>query len=118
MQEFPFVEALPKREKSKLSSLWDRFTEFQRQVERLGPPISPALAAALLGLSNQRVAQLIEAGRFQVVESPLGHRVITGNSFVEFCKLERKTGRPTLIDTDSTLRTFKRGLSSLKNNSK
>jgi len=118
MLEFPFVEALPKREKSKFATLWDRFLEFQRMVDEFGPPVQPALAAALLGVSSQRVHQLIDDGRLEVVISPLGHRVIKGKSFVEFCKLERKNGRPTLVDSASTSTLVKAGLSSLKNNSK
>ena|SRR5579864_1262414 len=112
--EFPFVEALPKREGKRTLSRWEVFKEFVDLCERKGPPIGTTLAAELLGVSKQRVYDFIKEGRLEVVEDPLGRSVITGNSFIEFCHQERKNGRPTLVESESFLSAAKRGIRSLK----
>lgn len=97
--DFPFVADLPKAEKKKVASLWDRYKEFAALVDKHGPPVQFSLAAKLLGVSTARVSELVADGRFELIESPDGKRVITGNSFVQFCKLERKNGRPTKVES-------------------
>lgn len=113
-KEFPFVEALPKREAKRALTLWEAFKEFLARCEEHGPLIQPSLAAELLGVSKQRVGQLMDDGRFQIIEDPRGTRLITGKSFVDFCHQERKSGRPTKLDTGSTVDLVRSGLVSLK----
>jgi hypothetical protein len=97
IKEFPFVGSLPKKEKSKLVCLWESVTLFKDMIDQNGPPVSYALAAKLLGLSRQRVAQIVASGRLKIITSPDGKSVITGNSLVEFARQERKEGRPSLM---------------------
>jgi excisionase family DNA binding protein len=96
--EFPFVQGLAKREKGKLLRAWDLFEELSRVVEQEGMLMPQAFAASALGVSRQRVYQLVEAGKLKAVMVG-SERFVTGNSVVDFAKSERKTGRPVkLID--------------------
>jgi len=96
--EFPFVAALPKREKSKVGKLWDRFQEASRVAEERGMFVPQIVAAKLLGISKQRVNQIVQDGRLETVDV-CGERFILEDSLVEFCKLERKSGRPVNLPT-------------------
>jgi excisionase family DNA binding protein len=91
VSEFPFVATLPKREKSKVAKLWDSFQEAGRIAEERGMFVAPFVVAKLLGVSKQRVHQLIESGRLETVDV-CGHRCVLEDSLVEFCKTERKSG--------------------------
>jgi hypothetical protein len=91
--EFPFVAELPKREKSKLGSLWDQFGLLKGLIDEKGAMVPPVLAGKLLDVSYQRVWQLVAAGKLERVEFG-GHGFITENSIVELARSERKTGRP------------------------
>ena len=91
--EFPWVGSLPKREKSKFAKLWDQFQAIKRVTEERGMIVPPHVAAKLLGVSRQRVNELLNDGRMETVEVG-GARFILEDSLVEFCKLERKEGRP------------------------
>jgi len=91
--DFPFVQELPKREKSKLASVWEQFQAFQKAVAEHGALLPQGFAAELLGVSPQRVNQLIELGRLQVV-SVHTSRLVTESSLIELAKTERKAGRP------------------------
>lgn len=90
--EFPFVEALPKREKSKLARLWDHFQEVRAATREHGALLPQFYAAQLLGVSRQRVHELVNDGRFVVVEVA-GIRYLTEASMMEFAKSERASGR-------------------------
>jgi hypothetical protein len=96
--EFPFVAALPKREKSKFTKLWDHFQEVKRVTDERGMIVPPHLAAKLLGVTRQRVNFFMNEGRLDTVEVG-GSRYIIEDSLVEFCKLERKEGRPPNLPT-------------------
>jgi Helix-turn-helix domain len=109
--DFPFVSSLPKREKTKVKTLWDSLVEFRALIEQHGPPVSHSLAAKLLGVSRQRVYELCKEGRFIEISSPDGRSVITANSLVEFAKQERKAGRPTKLETSSMYQLMKAGMS-------
>ncbi len=91
--DFPFVAELPKREKSKVGKLWDQLQEMNAIVREKGLLLQPALCAELCGVSRQRVYELIEGGRFEIVQFGK-HRLITEASVIAFAKSERKTGRP------------------------
>jgi len=91
--EFPFVAQLPKREKSKLRKLWDHFEACRAITEQKGMLVPMVAAAALLGVSRQRVQELARDGRFEVVQ--LGNQVfITEKDLLAYAQSERKTGRP------------------------
>lgn len=91
--EFPFVSELPKREKSELARAWDRLVAFERLQTYHGPCVPASVAAALLGISRQRVYQLIEQGRFARLEIE-GHCFIPTGDVRAYAESERKTGRP------------------------
>jgi len=91
--EFPFVEQLPKREKSRLLKLWDHFAEARALTKEHGMLVPVQLAASLAGVSNQRIHQLMEADQLKRVELN-GHPFVTENSFVVWAQSERKNGRP------------------------
>jgi hypothetical protein len=96
LTEFPFVETLPKREKSKLAKLWDHLAEVKRIVEEKGAVLPQHLVADLLGISKQRVGQIIDDGRFEAVMIH-GTRYVTESSVVAFAKEERRVGRPVKL---------------------
>jgi hypothetical protein len=100
LAEFPFVAELPKREKSKVATLWEAFQEASRVSEERGMFVPPIVAAKLLGVSSQRVGQIMDDGRLESVDV-CGHRMILEDSLVEFCKTERKNGRPVNLPKNS-----------------
>jgi hypothetical protein len=87
------VAELPKREQSKLKTLWSRMGEMTALVQKHGDLVPQSFAAHLLGISRQRVDQLALDGRLVRVECH-DQRFITANSLVELARTERKTGRP------------------------
>lgn len=89
--EFPFVEALPKRERSKLSKLWDHFQEVRAAAKEHGTLLPQYYAAQLLGVSRQRVHVLVNEGRLHTVVVG-GLRYVTEASMIEFARAERATG--------------------------
>jgi len=91
--EFPFVEAMPKREKSRIAKLWDEFSQMREAMQKAGGLVPPVMAAELAGVSHQRIWQLVEAGKLERVEF-CGRGFITGDSFEAWAKSERKNGRP------------------------
>lgn len=94
--DFPFVAELPKRERSKLGTLWDRFKELKAITEEKGMLLSPAFCSALLGVSRQRVYQLMEDGRMERVDVH-GQTFITEESLIAWARAEHKNGRPLKI---------------------
>jgi hypothetical protein len=94
--EFPFVAALPKREKSKLTKAWENFQELGRIAEREGMLIPQSMAAALLDMSRQRVNVLVNEGRLRVVQVN-GQSYVAGNSVRDYAQAEHKSGRPVQI---------------------
>lgn len=91
--EFPFVEELPKREKSRVMKLWDHFKEAKAIMAEKGMLVPVKLAGDIAGVSHQRILQLCQARTLERIELH-GHPFITENSFVEWAKSERKAGRP------------------------
>jgi hypothetical protein len=102
MSEFPFVEALPKREKSKLVKAWELLGHLREATEREGALVPVMLGAKCLDLSRTRIDSICADGRLRRVEVD-GHIFITESSIVEFAKTERKNGRP-LTTSSPTMR--------------
>ena len=91
--DFPFVDALPKREKGRFQKVWDHFQAIQRLVESTGMLIPSKLAADIAGISQQRIDQLMDAKVLEKVYYH-GHPFVTQDSFLSWAKSERKAGRP------------------------
>ena len=98
--EFPFVERLPKVAKSRLQHVWDCFKELRQVVAVEGMLIQQTYASKLLGVSRQRVADLIAEGRLKAI-SVGGVRHVTESSLVCYMQSERKAGRPVKADRDA-----------------
>ena len=92
-QDFPFVESLPRREKSKFAKLWDSFNEIRALQAKEGLLIPDAVASDLLDVSRVRIAELCDTGKLKRVMWH-GRRFVTENSFCEYARSERKSGRP------------------------
>ena len=96
MGEFPFVEALPKREKSKLVKLWDRVSDFRRVSAEEGGLVTVMVAGRLLDVTRSRVDQLCDEGHLRVVRFE-DHVFISASSIEDYAKQEkRKAGRPRI----------------------
>lgn len=74
---FPFVEDLPKREKSR----WQKFRDAWATAKAKGPLIPLTLAAKLSDVSRQRLDELIAAGKLERVDLE-GHVMITEDSLI------------------------------------
>jgi len=99
--DFPFVAELPKRQKSRLVTLWDSWTEFKALTNEHGSLVPASLAAKLGGVCKQRIFQLCELGKLRRIDFH-GHVYITEESFVSWAKSERKGGRPLNIPTTAS----------------
>jgi hypothetical protein len=91
--EFPFVAGLPKRERSRLENMWDQMADLRAIVASKGMLIPSRLAAKILGISRQRVEELLKEGRLELVQVE-GHNFIPESSVVAYARSERKAGRP------------------------
>jgi len=95
--EFPFVEELPRREKSKLAKLWDHLAAVRAITAEKGTLIPQHMAAGLLNVCKQRVCQLIDDGKLEGIEVH-GVRYVTADSCEAWAKAERsKGGRPRKV---------------------
>lgn len=93
INEFPFVAELPKREKSKLATVWDRFKALSAVSKEAGCLVPPVFVASVLGISKQRVYQLGETGKLEVIRLE-GQVFVTERSIIALARSERKSGRP------------------------
>jgi hypothetical protein len=100
INDFPFVAELPKREKSKLAKVWDTFQELRAATAEHGSLVPTVMAANILGVSRQRVMQLVVDGKLISV-CIHGQPFIGEKSLVEHARSERKTGRPFKIPETS-----------------
>jgi hypothetical protein len=91
--EFPFVKELPKRTKTKMQLLWDQLARVRELEKEHGRLLPMAFAAALIGVTKQRVDQLCDSGLILRVDLH-GHPYVAEDSLVAWMKLERKSGRP------------------------
>jgi hypothetical protein len=97
-QDFPFVEKLPKREKSKLAKVWEDLQAFHALQKEHGILLTPRFAGALLGVGKSRIDQLMDVGKLSRVEFQ-GHPYIPEGSVIELARSERKNGRPFKLPT-------------------
>jgi len=95
VSEFPFVESLPKREQRQVETVWDSLQSLKWLCQDKGLPVPPNVAADLLGVSRQRVHQMMKAGQLERVEFR-GHPFILESSIRFLAETERKAGRPPL----------------------
>jgi hypothetical protein len=93
INEFPFVEGMPKREKSKVAKIWELFAFMKSVSQTEGELVPLTMACKLLDVSRSRIDQFVQDGRLKRVEFD-GHVFITENSLVELAKVERVNGRP------------------------
>jgi len=107
--EFGFVNGLPKREKSRWQRVREEFDRLRALTEQHGMLVPVHLAAALAGVSHQRIHQLMDDGRLERVDAGgSGHPFVTERSLCAWADSERKTGRPCkygdrgLVDTIKT----------------
>ncbi len=98
VNEFPFVEGLPKREQGKAAKTLDLIKEFSILQREHGALIPSTLVHRLLGISRQRLHELIQNGTLRAVKHH-DHWFIPETAVEEFAKLERKAGRPPKVPT-------------------
>ena len=98
--EFPFVESLPKREKSRLLRVMERFQELSEITKEKGMLVPLVFGAKVLGISRQRVYELIDDKRLEVVDVD-GHQFLTETSLTAYAKSEHKAGRPVKLMDDA-----------------
>jgi excisionase family DNA binding protein len=91
--EFPWVETLPKREKSKAVAATELVNEFIALQKKHGALLPATMVAVALNLSKARVYQFIEEGRLKAVMFR-GVHYIGEDDLRKFAKEERKAGRP------------------------
>lgn len=91
--EFPFVEELPKREKSKLRKVWDELEALRQVSAEKGQLLPVQFVSELASVSRQRVHELMTEGRLERVEVN-GRPFVTESSLLAWVKTERKAGRP------------------------
>lgn len=96
--EFPFVDALPRREKSKLAHVWDLLQEMKAATKAEGQLVPVNLTCKLLDIGRTRVDELCAQGRLRRVKVA-DHVFITEDSIVELAREARKVGRPMSIPT-------------------
>lgn len=94
--EFPFCEALPKREKSRVVRIWESLEEARQVVKLHGFLLPVKFAAGLADVSRQRIDELVSDGVIVRIDLD-GHAFITEDSFVAWAKTERKQGRPLKV---------------------
>lgn len=101
--EFPFCEALPKREKSRIVRIWEQLEVMRAAFEKHGSLLPVRFAAGLADVSRQRIDELVHDGVIDRIEVD-GHPFITENSFVAWAKSERKQGRPMKVTRTKLLK--------------
>jgi len=96
--DFPFVAEMPKRERSKVATLWDRFQQLKSITEEKGMLLPVVFCAKLLGVSRQRVYVLLDEGKMERIDLD-GQMFVTEESFIAWCRAEHKAGRPTQLQS-------------------
>jgi len=99
--EFPFVAALPKAERTEHQKLRDHLADIKAIIQSRGMIMPKRFAAALIGVSRQRVDELIQSRTLEAVEFD-GRTYITESSLVAYGQSERKAGRPLKTPKTST----------------
>lgn len=91
--DFPFVEELPKREKSRFARMWELVQEMSDKQREVGEMVPASLVAKVLRCSRQNVFSLAERGTLEAYRFD-GHLFITRRSLVAYAEAERQVGRP------------------------
>jgi len=117
LTEFPFVADMPKRERSRLRTIWDAFAEIKAITAEKGILIPLSLAASLGGVSRTRIYQLCDSGSLERVEFGK-NGYVTESSFMSWVQSERKAGRPFTHLPDSYLGAAKMAFASAKEDSR
>jgi hypothetical protein len=97
--EFAFVAALPRRERSRVGQLWHDFGELASTLADKGVFVPQSYAAKLLGVSRTRVCDFVNEGRLEFVTVD-DTRFVTARSLRAFAAVERKVGRPVKGEAD------------------
>lgn len=105
--EFPFTAEMPVASEPDLSKL-PRNERVARQVEAMrammdkrGALVPLPLVAELLGVSKQRVHDIIAQGHLEKI-SIHGHRYVPEDSLVAYVNTERRNGRPPKLPKSAT----------------
>jgi hypothetical protein len=94
---FPFVDELPKREKSR----WQKFRDVWAEAKAKGPLIPASLAAKLCDVTRQRIDELMARGKLERVELQ-GHVMITEASLIAWLEApDDKGGRPRKLPSNA-----------------
>jgi len=91
--EFPFVEDLPKREKSRWQKYCDAMAEFAEVSRQEGGLVHVSMAANFLNVSRTRIDELCNAGILKRFSFG-GHVVISVRSLKERAESKLLKGRP------------------------
>lgn len=91
--EFPFVAEMPRRDKTRYEKVWDSFQRVKAITDKEGAIWPVMFVAKILGVSNERVHELMKNDRLKRVEVD-GHPFVTEVSMLDYAKSERKAGRP------------------------
>lgn len=91
--DFPFMADLPKSEQAQVKSKFDQLQELALLVSERGLPVPPPFAGKCLGVSVQRVHQLLDAGQLESFDW-YGDRYVTKRSLVARMQAEKPKGRP------------------------
>lgn len=113
MSEFPFVQQLKPRQRSKVESAWDTLRRLQAANLEAGGLLPVMVAAKALNLSRTRIDELMADGRLERIEVE-GHVFIGGRSVAEFAWKDRRNGRPKLHGGASLVLDIVRGVASEK----
>jgi hypothetical protein len=94
--QFPFLAEVTPKTSTRVQRIVRAAKAIAEAVERNGSIIPREMVAGLVGLTRQRIHQLIESGDLVQVEIE-GHAFVTEDSLVEWLKVERKAGRPRKV---------------------
>ena len=87
------AEAPRRKQKMSLKGLFRFLQEYRKTFNSEGGLLPIATAARLMGLSKQRVHELIKEGTLVPVEA-CEKKWLSANQVEDFIKLEREAGRP------------------------
>lgn len=94
---FPFDASLTIREKGRLARFLERYAAFKELCASKGMLVPVKVAAALAGVGDQRIRDLIEEGRIESTKFE-GHIYVVESSLFAWASSDRKSGRPAYKD--------------------
>jgi|APCry1669188910_1035180.scaffolds.fasta_scaffold13293_2 hypothetical protein len=93
-REFDFMADQPKVEKTRYADFKSSWEAFKAYIEENGMVATTGVAARLADVTEPRIRQLIEEGRFTTIKFA-GRVYITEESLGDYMNSERKAGRPS-----------------------